>query len=253
MEWREQAGVRWLEAELPGAKVAFTTRLGGASAAPFEGLNLGVLTGDQLDKVRDNRHRLADALALDPERFVIGRQVHSAELAQHHGPQSPSVFADPGPDPPSLDGHVVQEPALPALVFVADCLPIALSGPGGVAMLHCGWRGLAAGIVERGARAVDAAAAAVGPGIGPCCYGVGAEVFEAFSELELTGGAEPTHLDLNEIAGHLLARAGVESVEYAEQCTMCHPELFFSHRRDGERTGRQAGVAWIQNGGAENS
>ena len=246
MQWREQDGVRWLEASLPGATVAFTTRGGGASSAPFESLNLGVLTGDEVDAVRENRRRLALALALEAERVVIGRQVHGAELAVHAAQQSPSPFAQPGPDPPEVDGHVVRDASLAGLVFVADCLPVALAGPGGVAMLHCGWRGLAAGIIERGVEAVGASAAAVGPGIGPCCYEVGAEVWSAFSQLGVERGDDDATLDLNDVAGRLLTRAGVSSAEYAGLCTRCHPELFFSHRRDGAPTGRQAGVAWIE-------
>ena len=121
----------------------------------------------------ENRRRLAAALGREPDRVVIGRQVHGAELASHHGPQDPSPFATPGVAVAEADGHVTAEPGLAALVFVADCLPIALAGPGGVAMLHCGWRGLAAGILARGVEAVGATDAAIGPGIGPCCYEVG--------------------------------------------------------------------------------
>ena len=115
--------------------------------------------------------------------IAIGRQVHGAELQVHAGPQVPSPFAEPGSPIAEVDGHVIAEPDLAALVFVADCLPVALAGPGGVAMLHCGWRGLAAGIVARGAEAVAATDAAIGPGIGACCYEVGEEVLGAFAEL----------------------------------------------------------------------
>jgi polyphenol oxidase len=127
--------------------------------------------------------------------------------------------------------------------MVADCLPVALAGPRGVAMLHCGWRGLAAGIVDRGAQEVGAEAAAVGPGIGPCCYEVGPEVLDAFAPLGEEIASGPM-LDLREVARRLLARSGVERVEVSELCTSCEPDLFFSHRRDGGLTGRQAGIAW---------
>ena len=120
---------------------------------------------------------------------------------------------------------------LAPLVLTADCLPVALAGPGGVAMLHCGWRGLAAGIVARGAATSKRRAAAIGPGIGPCCYEVGPEVLEAFADLG-EGIADGRMLDLPEVARRLLARAGVEQVESAGLCTFCEPELFFSHRRD---------------------
>jgi YfiH family protein len=247
MEWRERDGVRWLEAELPGARAAFNTRAGGVSEGPYATLNLAILSGDRAADVRDNRHRLAAALDLEAASVLIGRQVHGAELARHESTPAPSAFADPGPDLPEADGQVTDRPGLAPLVMVADCLPIALAGPRGVAMLHCGWRGLAAGIVDRGAREVAAEAAAVGPGIGPCCYEVGLEVLDAFAALG-DGIAAGRMLDLRAVARRQLARAGVERVEVSELCTSCEPELFFSHRRDGERTGRQAGVAWIEAG-----
>ena len=243
MEWREASGVRWLEAELPGARAAFSTRIGGVSAAPFDELNLGALTGDDLDAVGENRCRLAEAIGHPAERIAIGMQVHGADVATHPGPQRPSPFRDAGAEIPHVDGHTTAEPELPLLVFVADCLPVALSGQAGVAMLHCGWRGLAAGIIERGVDAVGATAAAIGPGIGPCCYEVGEEVLDAFSGDALRDHVGPM-LDLPEVARTLLRRAGVEQVEAAGLCTSCETGLFFSHRRDAGRTGRQAGLVW---------
>ena len=243
MLWRERDGIRWLEAELPGARAAFSTRLGGVSEGPFVSLNLGGLTGDLPDAVRENRHRLAAAIGIDPERVLIGRQVHGADVARHDQPTEPGAYANPAPGLPAADGHATARPGLVPLVFVADCLPVALAGPGGVAMIHCGWRGLAAGIVERGVEQVDARAAAVGPGIGPCCYEVGDEVLAAFEPLG-PDVAEGRMLNLRQAAWRLLQRAGIDSVEVSEECTSCQPELFFSHRRDGERTGRQAGLVW---------
>jgi len=237
--------VRWLEADLGGARAAFATRVGGVSAAPFDSLNLGVLTDDANEAVVANRRRLAGALGLDPVRIPIGLQVHGAELAFHTAPQDPSPYAVPGSALPEVDGHVVTAPGLAPLVLTADCLPVALHGPGGVAMLHCGWRGLAAGIVAAGAEAVGATAAAIGPGIGPCCYEVGDEVLGAFAGLG-EGVAAGRMLDLREVARRLLLAAGVERIEAAGVCTSCEPELFFSHRRDAGRTGRQGALAWIE-------
>jgi hypothetical protein len=114
-------------------------------------------------------------------------------------------------------------------------------------MLHCGWRGLAAGIVTRGVQAVGATAAAIGPGVGPCCYEVGDEVLARFQPLG-DGVADGGMLDLPEVARRLLADAGIERIDSSGLCTSCQPELFFSHRRDGGRTGRQAGLAWIDHG-----
>jgi YfiH family protein len=233
------------------------------SEAPFDQLNLGVLTDDSNAAVVENRGRLAAALGIDATRIPIGLQVHGADLAFHSGPQEPNLFTGPGREIPEVDGHVVTGPGLAPLVLTADCLPVALSGPGGAAMLHCGWRGLAAGIVAAGAGAVGATDAAIGPGIGPCCYEVGPEVLDAFSDLgdgitavdgpKSRAGVDISahrRLDLAEVARRLLAAAGVERIEAAGLCTSCEPELFFSHRRDAGRTGRQGGLVWIEPGQA---
>jgi YfiH family protein len=246
MIWRESGGLRLLEADLGGgARAAFTTRLGGVSEGDFASLNLGLLTDDDGAAVVENRSRLAHALERNPESIAIGRQVHGAELAGHEGRQDPSPFAEPGSPIPEVDGHFTDSSEIAPLVFVADCLPVALWGPGGVAMLHCGWRGLAAGIIGAGAASIAATDAAVGPGIGACCYEVGDEVLEAFSGLG-DGIAVGRMLDLSEVALRLLAEAGVGRVQVAGLCTSCEEELFFSHRRDDGRTGRQAGLVWLE-------
>ena len=244
MEWREHAGVRWLEAELPGARAAFSTRLGGASTGVFESLNLGLYTDDDETAVRTNRRRLAAALDRRPDGVLFGFQVHAAELSRREAAPEPNPFSEEAPRPADADGQVTSNAALTPLVQVADCLPVAIAGEGGVAMLHCGWRGLAAGIVGRGVDEVRATAAAIGPGIGPCCYEVGDEVLGAFAE-HGDGIASGRMLDLPEIARRALAAAGVNAVESSDLCTSCNPELFFSHRRDAGRTGRQAGLVWI--------
>jgi purine-nucleoside/S-methyl-5'-thioadenosine phosphorylase / adenosine deaminase len=253
MEWRERDGVRWLEADLGGARAAFSTRLGGVSEPPYDSLNLGVLTDDDPAAVQQNRQRLASALGHEPQQIAFALQVHGARLIDHSEASSQSrgsfctayVQKEPRDGLPEVDGHVVREPGLTPLVFVADCLPVALRGPGGLAMVHAGWRGLAGGIVGAAAGAVEATIAAIGPGIGPCCYEVGEEVLGAFSDLG-EGVADGRMLDLPEVARRLLARAGVERVESAGLCTSCEEELFFSHRRDHRRTGRQAGIAWLE-------
>lgn len=245
MDWRSEDGARWLEARLPGARAAFSTRLGGVSEGPFESLNLGILTEDDQDAVLENRRRLGSALGFGSSRIAIGHQVHGAELAVHVTARAPWPFAEPGAAIAEVDGHVLNQPGVAALVFVADCLPVALAGPRGVAILHCGWRGLAAGIIARGAAATGATDAAIGPGIGACCYEVGAEVLDAFARLG-PGLSNKRMLDLSEVARRLLAQAGVERIESAELCTSCESSLFFSHRRDCGQTGRQAGVAWFE-------
>jgi hypothetical protein len=214
------------------------------SEAPYEQLNVGIMTGDDPGHVGENRHRLAESLDRNPVGVVMGRQVHGTALKQHDAPQEPRVYADVVKSPDEVDAHATSSPDLTPLVMVADCLPVALVGPGGVAMAHCGWRGLAGGIVAEAAGAIDAKAAAVGPGIGPCCYEVGEEVLAHFKELD--GVANGRMLDLTAVATTLLGRAGVGAIESSGLCTSCNPELFYSHRRDGKTTGRQAGLVWIE-------
>jgi YfiH family protein len=244
IRWRRDNGLKWLEADIGEARVCFTTRTGGVSGEPYESLNLGILTGDDREAVKENRHRIAAALEIDPLHVAMGRQVHGADLVFHEGGEVPPHFARPGVPPEEADGQLTDRPGTGLLVLVADCFPVALSGERGIAMLHCGWRGLAAGIIERAAARVKADSAVVGPGIGPCCFEVGPEVQEAFSGLG-SGVSRGRMCDLPEIIRRLLAAAGVDTVTSAGICTSCEPEHFFSHRRDRGKTGRQAGIAWV--------
>ena len=241
MDWRERNGVPWLEAELPGARAVFSTRQGGVSTGQFMSLNLGWITGDDRESVYENRRRLAAATDVEPANVLTGFQVHGAAVRRHEEATPGVPYLRPPDHPTEVDGHTTSAVGLAPLVLVADCLPVALSGPGGVAMLHCGWRGLAAGIVEAGVRETGATAAAIGPGIGPCCFEVGEEVLAAFEDLG-DGIAAGRMLDLAEVAARRLDSAGVTEIDRTDLCTSCQEELFFSHRRDGGDTGRQAGM-----------
>jgi YfiH family protein len=220
---------------LPGAEVAFSTRRGGVSEAPYESLNLGILTDDDRSRVERNRTLLAEAAGLDPAAIAMGHQVHGTAIQEWH--ELPK-----GSDPlERVDGHITTRDGLALLVLVADCLPVALARADQVAMVHCGWRGLAGGIVAGAVeRFEEPPAAAVGPGIGRCCYEVGDEVRGRFD----ARFADGRMLDLRAIAEDRLRAAGVERVEHVDLCTSCRPDLFFSHRRDGGVTGRQGGLVW---------
>jgi polyphenol oxidase len=232
-----------IERRLGDARVVFSTREGGVSQGPYESLNLGFLTDDEPANVDQNRSRLAASAGLEREQVAMGWQVHGAELLEWDGAPVHGGFAHLGAEMPKVDGHLTAAPGLALLVLVADCLPVALSGDGRVAMLHCGWRPLAAGIVEKALASFDLPPAAViGPGIGPCCYEVGEDVLGAFSDLD--GVAPGRMLDLRAVVRRKLQAGGVTSVEDVDLCTSCRPDLFFSHRRDGGVTGRQAGLVW---------
>jgi polyphenol oxidase len=228
--------------ELPAARAMFSTREGGVSQGPYRSLNLGILTDDDPGRVTENRRRLASAARLDPARVAMGWQVHGSDLREWDAPDPQNVWAEPGGKQlPRVDGHVTTEHGLGLLVLVADCFPVALSDGSRVAMLHCGWRPLAGGIVERAVERFERPpAAAVGPGIGGCCYEVGPEVLAHFEGVQ--GAADGRMLDLRRVIDDRLAAAGVTEVEHLDRCTSCHPDLYFSHRRDDGLTGRQAGM-----------
>jgi YfiH family protein len=245
--WREAADLVWLEAMLGPATAAFSTRLGGTSGGAYRSLNLGVLTDDERTRVRENRRTLARALGRDARSVVMGRQVHGIHVHLREsapGEEAPLVEAD---------AQVTAAAHLTPLVLVADCVPVVIAARGVVAAVHCGWRGVAGGIVERVLTAVrdrpgDDVHVALGPGIGPCCYEVGDEVRQAFRARGHDLTAMPAgRLDLALAIRGELERLGVAGnhLHSCGLCTSCNPELFFSHRRDRGVTGRQAGIAWL--------
>jgi len=227
---------------LPGATVTFTTRQGGVSEGPYESLNLGALTEDVPERVVENRQRAAARAGVAPERMAMGYQVHGTDIREWTEPPTDRAFPEPGGKQlDRVDGHITREPGVGLLVLVADCYPVALSDGEQAAMLHCGWRPLAAGMIEKAlARFASVPAAAVGPGIGRCCYEVGEEVLEQFADID--GAASGRMLDLRAVIAAKLAAGGVQSVQHVDRCTSCEPEVYFSHRRDNGVTGRQAGI-----------
>ncbi len=229
--------------DLRGATVLFTTRRGGVSTGPYESLNLGRFTDDAPDAVQHNRDEIQSRLGI---RFAYGRQVHGRTVTVHR--ESPPPDGHVAPD---ADGQATTLPGVAPMVLTADCVPIALAGDGAVAMLHAGWRGLAANIVAEGVRTVrelgaaGPLSAAIGPGAGPCCYEVSDDVRDAFAAYgpEVHRGR---NLDLKGVARAQLRAAGVDGVTDVERCTICSDSsLFFSHRRDQGVTGRQAGIVWL--------
>jgi YfiH family protein len=229
------AGAAHIELDLPGARVRFTTRAGGVSVGPYASLNLGVHTDDEPAAVDENRRRAADGSPL-----AWGRQVHGTRVLTVDGATTSASVSD-------ADGVATAAHGLAALVLTADCLPVALATPGAVAMVHAGWRGLADGVLEEGVRAVRALGgdgplhAAIGPGAGGCCYEVGDEVAARFGEV---GRRADRTIDLKAIAAQRLRDAGAVEVLDVGRCTMCEPDVFFSHRASGGLTGRQGGLAW---------
>jgi YfiH family protein len=237
---------RW---EIAGPyEVAFSTRVGGVSDGPFESLNLGILTGDEPDRVLENRSRLCRHAGADPEQATMLWQQHGAGVVRA---QADRGVMTAGFDHPPGDALWTDEPGLAMMLITADCLPVAIARANGgepaLAVLHVGWRGLLEGIVTAaiGALGGGRLRAAIGPGIGPCCYEVGEEVAGPFRNRFGTAVLTGKKLDLNAATELALASAGCARVERVELCTSCHPDLFFSHRRDGSATGRQGVIALV--------
>lgn len=228
-------------------RVAFSTRTGGVSGGPYASLNLGILTADEPANVVENRSRLAAQVGVDPESATMAWQVHGADVRRADG----RGIVRPGTPLERCDGLWTDEPGRGLMLLTADCAPVALAranGTPGLAVLHVGWRGLLAGVVEAGVEALGGGPvrAAVGPAIGPCCYEVGEEVTAPFRERfgeDVVAGAK---LDLPEATERALSAAGAETVERVRLCTHCEEELFFSHRRDGGVTGRQGVLAALR-------
>lgn len=229
----------------------FTLRAGGVSAAPYDTLNLGLSTGDDPGRVARNRERALAACAARPGRVHAVRQVHGARVA----PEGAGWFEA------EADAVTSATPGDVLLLGAADCLPLLVLDPrtGAAGAAHCGWRGLASGVVdalvdalrERYGAAPAHLRSALLPAIAPACYQVGPEVAEAFREGGFPAALTPLddegrhRLDLTGAVRHALGRAGVEAPPHeAGSCTHCEPRRFFSHRRDGRRTGRH--WAWLR-------
>lgn len=228
-------------------RIVFSSRLGGVSEGPYESLNLGILTEDEPERVVENRRLLCGSVSVDPETATMAWQAHGAKVLRADG----RGIVRPGTPLERCDGLWTDERERGLMLLTADCLPVGLAranGRPGVAALHVGWRGLLGGIAEAGVEALGGGPlrAAIGPGIGPCCFEVGEEVAEPFRARFGADILVGKNLDLVEATERALRTAGCESVERVDLCTSCEEELLFSHRRDEGVTGRQGIVAALR-------
>lgn len=229
-----------------GVRAWTTTRRGGVSRGPYASWNLADHVGDAPVAVAQNRAILAAELRLPAAPRWL-RQVHGCAVAAtdwQSGCSADAAFAD--------------RPGVVCAVLTADCLPLLLCNRAGsrVAAVHAGWRGLAAGVIERSlerfADAPEDVLAWLGPAIGPAAFEVGAEVLAAFCDQDagaavcFRNAARPGHwlADLYGLARRRLAAHGVRAVSGGELCTYADPQRFYSYRRDGE-TGRMATLIWL--------
>ncbi len=245
-------------AAVPGVAHGFSDRRGGVSEGALASLNLALRGEERPERVVENWRRALAALApgLAVERLALLDQVHGAAVAavaRGAGPLSTVAVAD---------AAVTTVPGVVLAVRTAECVPILLAAPGGVAVAHAGWRGTVAGVVGAAVQrlcaatgaAPDAVVASIGPHIGQAAYEVGEEVVDGLCSRGLTrslvaveGPRGRPHVDLGAAVAALLRRAGVERVDQVGGCTASSPYLF-SHRADGPSTGRLAGLIALVDG-----
>ncbi len=248
--WTDEAAVtllRWTR--VPGVVAAFSSRLGGVSGGPYASLNLGLRSGDDLGRVTENRRRLCAAVGVEPARTSSCHQVHSAVV--HDADDDPArAFDDPAVAAPNGDGLVTRTPERGIVAFGADCLPLVIARSDGtaVAVCHAGWRGLLEGIVATAAGTLGAGVrvAAIGPGAGRAAYEVGVEVADPLRDRFGPQAMNGRHADLAACAVIALAEAGIDTVDVAPHCTILEADRFYSHRRDGAPSGRQAVIAYLE-------
>jgi YfiH family protein len=239
--------IELLEWRPPGPyRAAFSTRRGGVSEGPYTSLNLGLKTADDPEFVLENRRRLCAEVGADPAAATLAMQVHGSRVTVAH----PTSIVTPGTVYEPCDGLWSDRPGLAMMLLTADCLPVVLcrtEGDPALAVLHVGWKGLLAGIVAAGARVLGGVslAAAVGPGIGACCYDVGEEVSAPFRAAFGDDVACEGRLDLRRAVERALRAAGIATVDHVDRCTVCEADRFFSHRRDRGVTGRQGVIAYV--------
>ena len=239
----------------------FTTRFGGVSTGHLSSLNLGLSRGDDPKNVEENFRILGEALGYDPMKLVLTRQVHS-DIVRKVGREDWGVYMVPGASP-ECDALITNDPGTAIVVFTADCTPLLFHDPvtGAVGAAHAGWKGTAAAIGPKTVAAmvkefgcdVKNIRAAIGPNIGFCHFETDADVpnamLEAFGEGVkpfIRSAGEKFFLDLKQINAFALRQAGVEHIEISEDCTMCSPDRFWSHRVTRGQRGAQGAIILCQ-------
>ncbi len=234
---------------------AFTTRKGGKSSAPLDSFNLGKhwSTDEARIDAINNRKTLCQIFDLNFENLIVPHQVHSRNIA----------WITEYKDLPETDGAATVDSQFPILLQFADCVPVILfdKATEAVCVVHAGWRGTAAGIAAYAANMMANVlnsdtkdiVAAIGPAIGSCCYPTGLDV-KAKLETTVSSNADnfilfqdnTPHPDLKAFNALQLYEAGVLEVDVCSRCTSCQSELFYSHRHDEGKTGRQGALAQVK-------
>lgn len=230
---------------------AYTTkRTGGVSHPPYDSFNFSMLTGDNLSDVLINRKKLIQELNLPQEPFWL-KQIHSnlALCLEKNTKWDETVVAD---------ATFTTTAGPVCVVLTADCVPILVCDQDGtiVAAIHAGWKGIAAGIITSTIKSMNTNSskllAWLGPAIGPNAFIVNNDVREIFcQQLAESKSAFTKHNDrfltnIYSLATLYLKHAGITKIYGGEYCTFTQKDLFFSFRRDGEKSGRMANLIWLE-------
>jgi len=237
-----------------GIKNCFTTKCGGKSKGKIEGLNLGFRVGDNKVDVLSNYRLVAEDIGLEFENMVASRQQHTDNIRiitnedAGKGVTKPSDIFD-------TDGLVTGEKNIPLVVFSADCYPVLLADKekNAVAAVHSGWKGTLLDIAGKAVEIMterfnvkpENIVAAVGTGIGSCCFETKEDVASKFDKKyiyrEINGSY---YIDLKGMIKDSLLKRGVleENVFLSKRCTMCENDLFYSYRSHRDKTGRMGAI-----------
>jgi YfiH family protein len=228
--------------------------MGGASAAPFDSLNLGAHVGDTRAAVTENRRRVRTQLRLPAEPLWL-EQVHGIEVADLD-----MASGQASATPPTADAAIARRAGSVCVMQVADCMPVLFAAQDGsvVGAAHAGWRGLAGGVLEATVRRLGVPAskliAWMGPAIGPRHFEVGDDVRAAFMASDADSASAFVanargrwQCDLYALARRRLNALGVSAIYGGAWCTFAEADRFFSYRRDGQ-CGRMAALIWIEPG-----
>ena len=254
---KRHGALMYLAAEGISTPHCFTTRKGGVSKGYLDSLNIGSCRGDDPENVSKNFAILGEAIGFSPECLVLTKQTHSDIVLQVGKDHWGTGLTRPPFS--QCDALISNEPGTALVSFTADCTPVLLHDPvtGAVAAIHAGWRGTANAIVYKTVQAmVDAygcqpenICAAIGPNIGQCCFQTDWDVPEAMLKVvgdrawqHIRKAEDKYYVNLKEINALLLADAGVRKIEISTACTVCRPDLFWSHRVRGSDRGAQGAI-----------
>lgn len=256
--------IKMADWEALGVDAVFSCRQGGDSHSPYDSLNLAMHVGDEPETVLLNRSRLMQVLGASPVQMVCCQQVHGTRVQRVTRSDAGCGALDQASAIPECDALLSDSPGIFLAEFFADCFPLYFFDPARrvVALAHAGWKGTIGRIAEKTLKEMNRNFSCrsedikvfIGPGIGPCCFEIQPDLagrvageFRHHPQVLRSEGGQTTW-DLPLTNTVVLEGMGVkpENIKNCALCTSCHPELFYSFRRDGGNTGRMGAVIGLR-------